>query len=132
MNVWVHTCAVIDVGASQIVIYRNGERAISQSHVGRVADIAREFNFLGKSEDRTAFVGRLQDLRVYDGIALTDEQVGRVVAGGDALVTSTTTTTVTTTTTGTFTTHTAFEDVHRELRSLDNRMDQAMQMIAAM
>ena len=58
MNVWVHTCAVIDVGASQIVIYRNGERAISQSHVGRVADIAREFNFLGKSEDRTAFVGR--------------------------------------------------------------------------
>ena len=55
-----------------------------------------------------------------------------MVAGGDALVTSTTTTTVTTTTTGTFTTHTAFEDVHRELRSLDNRMDQAMQMIAAM
>ena len=74
----------------------------------------------------------IQDLRIFDGIALNAGQVGRVFEGTDALVTTTTTVTTTTATTATFTTHTAFEDVHRELRALDNRMDQAMQMIATM
>ena len=57
LNTWVHTCAVADADASQLTIYRNGDATSTQVMGGRVGNGVREFNFLGKSESRTAFQG---------------------------------------------------------------------------